>query len=78
MRWLGSGPPAVRGFYIRTVAGCRNTSRRRDKKRRNLDNAQDGDIENTREAGIIIFGGELGGNFMHMSNLNTYERLDRP
>jgi hypothetical protein len=45
---------------------------------RNLDDAQDGDIENTREAGIILLGGKLGGNFMHMSNLNTYERLDHP
>jgi hypothetical protein len=78
MRRLGSGPPAVRGCCFRTAPDFRDTRWQRDKKRRNLNDAKDGDIENTREAGIIILGGELGGTFMHMSNLNTYERLDHP
>jgi hypothetical protein len=49
----------VCGCCFRMAAGSRDTGQRRDNKRRIIDDAQDGDIENALEAGVIILGGEL-------------------
>jgi hypothetical protein len=44
-------------------------------KKRDLNNAHDGDMENKQKTRFVVMGGELVGKLMYMSN--TYERLDR-